>query len=83
MDNRPITSADDMPILFRVILDLVGELEGHDRATADRIRRSAIRAYSTSWDRTQHGRLEELANQLRRRIDRQVAADNTRSGRPD
>jgi sRNA-binding protein len=83
MDNRPITSAEVMPILFRAILDLVGRLERHDRVTADRYRRSAIRAYSASWDRTQHGRLQEVATQLRRRIDRQAAADIANPGRPD
>jgi len=57
-------------MLFRVILDLVGELERHDRAMAARIRRSAIQAYSTSWDRTQQGRLEQLEIQLRRRLDK-------------
>ena len=82
MDNRPISSADDMPILFRQVLDLVGELERRDRATAEQIRRSAIRAYSTSWDRTQHGRLEELASQLRRRLDRQSNRESFEAGSP-
>jgi hypothetical protein len=70
VDNRPIERADDMPILYRIILDGVAELERYDRPRATRIRRAAIHAYSTSWDRTQYGRLDVLNGQLQGRLER-------------
>jgi hypothetical protein len=70
MDDRPINNAEDMPTLYRLILDLVAQREQHDRSMAQRIRRSAIRVYSAGWDRRQYGRLEVVAAELQRRLDR-------------
>ena len=75
MDNRPIASAEDMPVLYRVILDRVAELERSDRPAAARVRRAAIRAYSTSWDRTQYRELEVIADELQHRLQRRPPSD--------
>jgi hypothetical protein len=61
-----------MPILYRVVLDRVADLERYDRPRAAGFRRAAIRAYSTAWNRAEHGRLQFIADQLESRLDRQV-----------
>jgi len=81
MDNRPIADAEDMPNLYRVVLDRVTELERSDRPMGERMRRLAIRAYSTSWDRPQYGRLELVADQLRRRLEQHERPDRTGANR--
>jgi hypothetical protein len=71
MDERPIVIGEDMPTLYRLVLDLVAELEPHDRPSAQHIRRSAIHIYSAGWDRRQYGRLALVAAEVRRRLDQQ------------
>jgi hypothetical protein len=52
------TPADDLPGLYRDILDRVAELEGiGERAQAGRIRMAATQAYSDAWDEPGRGRL--------------------------
>ncbi len=64
------TRADDLPLLYRSILDLVWQLEQTgDRQTAQRLRREATRAYSHSWTRSQELRLRDLERQLRDRLE--------------
>jgi hypothetical protein len=43
--------AEELPALYRAILDRVAELEaGGDRAEAARVRSTATRIYSRAWD---------------------------------
>jgi hypothetical protein len=45
------TPAEELPALYRAILDAVARLEGAgERQRAGRIRRNATAAYSRSWD---------------------------------
>jgi len=65
------SSAEAMPLLYREILDLVGELERRqgDRRTAAGFRKEAIRRYSASWDAAQERKLGELRRRLRSSIE--------------
>ena len=68
--DAPPGSLDDLPLLYRTILDLVEELERCDgRAEAARIRNQALAAYGRGWDALQRRRLEQLEGRLRRSID--------------
>ena len=48
---EPNSAAEELPELYRAVLDRVGELEaaGH-RQVANRVRSDAIRIYSRAWD---------------------------------
>ncbi len=61
---EPNSAAEELPELYRAVLDRVGELEaaGH-RRVANRIRADAIRIYSRAWDERAH---RELLTLLRR-----------------
>jgi len=64
--NPESSPAEDLPALYRLILDGVALLERRGaRTEADRIRRAAITAYSTAWDETQRRALEQLATRCR------------------
>ncbi len=64
--------AEELPGLYRAILDRVAELEaGGDRAEAGRVRRAATKAYSRAWDDRARRELETL---LRRAV-RPTAAE--------
>ncbi len=66
MMSSESSPAEDLPALYRVILDGVAVLERRGaRVEADRIRRAAIVAYSTAWDETQFRVLEQLAMRCR------------------
>jgi hypothetical protein len=80
MDQRSVDNTADMPTLYRLVLDLVAELEPHDRSMAQRIRRSAICIYSVGLDGRQYGRLELVAAEVRRRLDRQRKSGRARVG---
>jgi hypothetical protein len=59
--------AEDLPALYRAILDRVAELEAAgDRAEAGRVRRSATRAYSRAWDERARRQLTTLLHQAER-----------------
>ena len=58
MDHNP---AEDLPTLYRAVLDRVGELEASgDRVMARRVRAQAIRIYSRTWDERSRRRLQNL-----------------------
>ena len=60
------SAAEDLPAVYRVILDGVAILErAGRRAEAARIRVAATRAYSTAWDGSSMKRLERLAGECR------------------
>ena len=53
--------AEELPALYRAILDRVAELEAAgDRVEAGRLRRDATRAYSRAWDARARRQLEAL-----------------------
>jgi hypothetical protein len=77
---EPNSAAEELPELYRAVLDRVGELEaaGH-RRVANRIRADAIRIYSRAWDERAH---RELLTLLRRNTaDPSEAPEATRSPR--
>jgi len=64
---EPKSAAEELPALYRAVLDRVAELErGGDREAARRVRAEATRIYSRSWDDRARRRLEAL---LRRNTD--------------
>lgn len=57
----PNSLAEELPALYRAILDRVAELEAEGRRTeAARIRSDATRIYSRAWDQRARRRLEAL-----------------------
>jgi hypothetical protein len=57
---EPKSASEELPELYRAVLDLVAELEAsRERDLANRIRAEAIRIYSRAWD--QRARRELLA----------------------
>lgn len=66
--DQPIP-AEDMPLLYREVLDAVARLErAGDRAQAYDIRRRAIRTYSGRWDPAGRRALAKLAREAQGRI---------------
>jgi hypothetical protein len=71
METRS-TPAEDLPALYRAILDGVAQLERlGERREARLLRTEATAVYSASWD---EGGLRRL-DQIRRRIERIIAGD--------
>lgn len=64
---EPNTPAEDLPALYRALLDRVAELEaGGDRAAAGRVRREATAVYSRAWDERARSRLQSLLREAGR-----------------
>ena len=77
MDSTP---AEDLPALYRAILDAVADLEAMDeRPLAARIRRNATAAYSRAWDERARRRLLLLLRDAGQPAD--VHADRDRQPR--
>ena len=77
---EPNSPAEDLPALYRAILDRVAVLESEgERAQAARLRADATEAYSRAWDERARRRLEALL----RRSERETPGDRqrTRTGR--
>ncbi len=74
---EPTSAAEELPGLYRVVLDLVGQLEaaGH-RQLANRVRADAIRIYSRAWDDRAR---RELTALLRRNMPDPVDATDVES----
>ena len=69
---EPKSRAEDLPTLYRAILDRVAQLESAgDRREAARVRSGATAAYSRAWDERATRELEALL----RRADRPTAAE--------
>ena len=68
----PLTSpSQDLPALYRVVLDGVAALElCGERVTAAAIRREAIAAYSAAWDDRHRAILSSLVGRVRRELER-------------
>lgn len=74
----PSSPAEELPALYRAILDRVASLEAAgDRAEALRVRSAASKAYSRAWDDRARRQLEALL----RRAERPTTAERPR-GRP-
>jgi hypothetical protein len=59
MDPNP--AAEELPALYRAVLDRVAQLEASgDRAVARAVRADAIGIYSRKWDAAARRRLEDL-----------------------
>lgn len=73
------TPSEDLPALYRAILDGIANLErvGQHREAA-LLRTQATRIYSTSWDERARRRL----NQIHRRIGRVIAGDERPRNEP-
>jgi hypothetical protein len=58
---EPNSAAEELPALYRAVLDRVAELEaGGRRDVANRVRADATRIYSRSWDDRARRELEAL-----------------------
>ena len=69
---EPNSRAEDLPTLYRAILDRVALLEAAgDRSEARIVRQRATAAYSRAWDDRAHRELESLL----RRAERPTAAE--------
>ena len=81
---EPNSPAEDLPALYRAILDRVAELEASgERGAAAHVRTTAFRAYSRAWDDRARRELEQLL----RRAAKPTAVERllkrgTRSRRP-
>jgi hypothetical protein len=78
--DGPQSPADELPSLYRAVLDRIADLERlGQRAEALHVRREATKVYSRSWD--DHARRRLMG--LYRRADRVVAGhDRPRTPRP-
>ena len=71
---EPNSRAEELPALYRAILDRVAQLEAAgDRREAARVRSAATTAYSRAWDDRCSRELESLL----RRADRPTAAQRS------
>ena len=65
-----LSPAEQLPALYRAVLDNVAELEHRgERLEASRFRTEAIRAYSRSWDVRGRRRLESILRRAERAVD--------------
>jgi hypothetical protein len=78
MDPESPSPAEQLPALYRAILDRVADLERRgQRRVAAAIRAEATRVYSRSWDEGARRRLEAL---LHRAEGRDPGASSVRAG---
>jgi hypothetical protein len=76
---EPNSPAEELPALYRAILDRVAQLEaGGERREAARVRATATRIYSRAWDERARRSLEDLL----RRSSPRPGADAPVAGRP-
>jgi hypothetical protein len=64
-----LSPAEQLPALYRAVLDNVAELEHRgERLEASRFRTEAIRTYSRSWDARGRRRLESILRRAERAV---------------
>lgn len=79
MTMDPNAPAEELPALYRAILERVASLEAAgDRAEALRVRSAATKAYSRAWDDRARRDLEALL----RRAERPTTGERTRGRSP-
>ena len=62
-----MSPAEQLPAIYRAVLDSVAELERRgERLEASRLRSEAIRAYSRAWDIRGRHRLESILRRAQR-----------------
>ena len=67
VDDR--TPAEELPTLYRAVLDTVARLEhAGDRAFAFKVRRDALHTYSTRWDDHGRSKLVSIDRKARERL---------------
>ena len=65
-----LSPAEQLPAIYRAVLDSVAELERRgERLEASRFRSEAIRAYSRSWDIRGRRRLESILRRAHRALE--------------
>jgi hypothetical protein len=83
---EPNSPAEELPALYRAILDRVAVLEAAgERAQAARLRTDARDAYSRAWDERARRRLETLLRRSERDVTTErprQRTDRTRTPRP-
>jgi hypothetical protein len=76
----PISPAEELPALYRALLDRIAQIETEGRrAAAYRLRTEATRIYSKRWDDRARRALQDL---LHRTVDTQVAQTERQGSRP-
>ena len=64
-----LSPAEQLPAIYRAVLDSIAELERRgERLEASRLRTEAIRAYSRSWDLRGRRRLESILRRAARAL---------------
>jgi hypothetical protein len=64
-----VSPAEELPTLYRAVLDGVAELERlGERREANRVRADAVRTYSRSWDAAGRRRLELILRRAERTL---------------
>ena len=75
---EPKSASEELPALYRAVLDLVAQLEAsRQRVLANRIRAEAIHIYSRAWD--ERARRELLALLRRNAVTEEGSPENGRS----
>jgi hypothetical protein len=77
---EPTSPAEELPALYRALLDRVAQIEAEGRrATAYRLRSNATQIYSRSWDDRARRALQDL---LVRTMDTQIGQTERAHGTP-
>jgi hypothetical protein len=80
----PTSRAEDLPALYRAILDRVAELEtAGQRHEAARVRRQATTSYSRAWDDRARRELETLLRRAERPTETERVLDASSRGEAD
>ena len=62
---EPTSPAEELPALYRAVLDRVAQIEAEGRrAAAYRLRSDAVRIYSRSWDDRARRALQDLLGRM-------------------
>lgn len=81
MDDR--APAEELPTLYRAVLDAVAGLEAvGERAAAHRIRGEALRTYSTNWSDSGRRRLQRLERDARQALEARTPVRAVGGARP-
>jgi len=81
---EPMSAAEELPALYRALLDRVAQIEAEGRRPAAyRLRKEATRIYSRSWDnrarRALQGMLQRTLDPRRDQLERGLRSQRSRS----